>query len=76
MDEPDYPPLTSAQKKIMRHIHDHGPAYRADLTRLIGMTKHKADDELSSLIIRGAVKTDPIDHDLFLLGLEAAEWMP
>ncbi|WP_417735253.1 hypothetical protein [Rosistilla oblonga] len=76
MDEPDYPPLTDAQKTIMHHLRDSGPTNRSNLANIAGLDQRDADNEVNSLIIRGAVRANVVDRDLFALGAEADAWMP
>ncbi|MGE5610991.1 MAG: hypothetical protein ACM359_17205 [Bacillota bacterium] len=74
MSEPLYPPLTANQKAILEAVRGQGRLHRKQISALLGVDQREANNEISSLVIRGALVADG-DSDIFALGKEAEFWM-
>ena len=75
MPEPLYPPLTANQEKILQAVRTSPRLTRQQIAFGLGISQPEANNEISSLVIRGALVADAADSDLFLLGREATPWM-
>lgn len=73
MSESLYPPMTEHQRTILRELRDQQKLTRDEIATILGLTVKAASDEISPLILRGAVRG--IDQNTFELGQEAARYL-
>ncbi|MDT8392077.1 MAG: helix-turn-helix domain-containing protein [Lentisphaeria bacterium] len=67
--------ITPEQIRILEGIQAAGSLTRQEIASLLSVSQEEANDELNSLIIRGAIVGNPIDRDRLHLGTEASFWM-
>lgn len=75
MTEADYPPVTQVQRTMLVAAHYIGEVTRSELVIITGLDQREATNEITSLIIRGALRATT-DSDTFAPGQKFAQWAP